>query len=146
MQNGFCLYEAGKEIQEPVGRIALVEGQDCTSITRFIELLARQFEFPEYYNDTLDSLEELLNDLSWLRDRAYGIAILHYKDFLKDEGPNRKSNLLELLHTTAQQWKSVPNYPGEEDFRDNAAFHIYVEKTAEVMVDLHRLNIPYELM
>ncbi|QNK62433.1 barstar family protein [Pedobacter sp. PAMC26386] len=144
--NGFCLFEAGKEkdlINDNV-RIVRIDGREVVTVDEFIHELAKQLDFPDYYSSSLDSLEELLNDLSWLDESRFAIVVRNYSFFLCEEkNPTRKTNLLGLLNDVAEQWDNVPNYPGEEDFRSKAVFNIYIEKAPAAVAELEKLKITY---
>lgn len=144
--NGFCLFEAGKEkdLIKDNARTVNINGREIVTVDEFIHELARQLDFPDYYSSSLDSLEELLNDLSWLKETRFAIVVRNYSFFLCEEkNPARKTNLLGLLNDVAEQWDNVPNYPGEEDFRNKAVFNIYIEKGTVAAAELEKLNISY---
>jgi RNAse (barnase) inhibitor barstar len=144
--NGFCLFEAGKEkdLIKDNARIVRIDGREIVTVDEFIHELAKQLDFPDYYSSSLDSLEELLNDLSWLDESRFAIIVRNYSFFLCEEkNLARKTNLLSLLNDVAEQWDNVPNYPGEEDFRNKAVFNIYIEKAAAAVSELEKLKISY---
>lgn len=144
--NGYCLFETGKEkdLIKDNTRIVNINGREIVTVDEFIHELARQLDFPDYYSSSLDSLEELLNDLSWLKETQFAIVVRNYSFFLCEEkNPVRKANLLGLLNDVAEQWDNVPNYPGEEDFRNKAVFNIYIEKGNVAAAELEKLNISY---
>jgi len=144
--NGFYLFEAGKEkdVLKEDTRIVRIEGREIVTVDEFIHELAKQLDFPDYYSNSLDSLEELLNDLSWLDYSRFAIIIRNYSFFLCEEKDlNRKNNLIALLNDVAEQWDNVPNYPGEEDFRNKAVFNIFIEKGKAAIAELETLKISY---
>ncbi|WP_052496246.1 barstar family protein [Pedobacter lusitanus] len=144
--NGFCLFEAGKEkdLIKDNTRIVQIDGREIVTVDEFIHDIAGQLDFPDYYSSSLDSLEELLNDLSWLKESGFAIIVRNYSFFLCEEkNLARKANLLALLNDVAEQWDNVPNYPGEEDFRNKAVFNIYVEKGSAAVSELEKLKINY---
>lgn len=141
MKNGFYLYTA--ELSEHrVPNQAVIDGRNCPDLKSFVQQLAEAFNFPEYFSENLDSLEEILNDMSWLEEPGFRIIIANYPSFLKTEKRNRKYSLLELFWETASQWQQVPNYPGEEVFRERADFRIYVESCPQIKAELEELEIP----
>lgn len=143
MKNGFYIYNSASLIN-PVKNAAVADGKKCTDLKTFVGLLAETFSFPDYFSDNLDSLEEILNDMSWLEENNFAIIISNYADFLKSEKSSRKAALLSLLAETASQWQHVPNYPGEEAYRDRADFRIYIERCSQVAEDLEELDIPVQ--
>ncbi|WP_219223172.1 barstar family protein [Pedobacter antarcticus] len=143
MKNGFYIYNSVSQIN-PVKNTAAADGEKCGELKAFVSLLAENFSFPEYFSDNLDSLEEILNDMSWLHDNSFAIIISNYAEFLKSEKPARKAELLSLLAETASQWQHVPNYPGEEAYRDRADFRVYIEQCPQATEDLEELDIPVQ--
>lgn len=143
MKNGFYIYDSASLIK-PLHNTAVADGEKCRDLKTFVGLLAEKFSFPDYFSDNLDSLEEILNDMSWLEDNNFAIMISNYADFLKSEKPSRKAALLNLFAETASQWQHVPNYPGEEAYRDRADFRIYIERCPQAIEDLEELDIPVQ--
>lgn len=72
----------------------------------FYEEMAEALEFPEYFGFNLDSLDELLNDLSWLEDEKIVVYVQDSADFLLTErNPNKIGTVLDLIEATCEDWQ-----------------------------------------
>jgi hypothetical protein len=86
-------------------RIAKIE---AVTLRDFYEELAEQLEFPTYFGFNLDSLDECLNDLSWLGDKKIVIYISDSANFLATErNPEKLETLLDQLDATCEDWHWV---------------------------------------
>lgn len=65
--------------------LAFLDGRQCRSRTGFFHAIGQALLFPDYFGDNLDSLDELLCDLSWIEASNVGILIFHYEEFLQDD-------------------------------------------------------------
>lgn len=143
MKNGFYLYPSDSQVDMGLNK-AIIDGADCPTLLCFGLALSQAFRFPNYFSENLHSLEEVLNDLSWLEGTDFAIVIYNYSSFLSAEPDSRKAELMHLLWETASQWQHVPNYPGEEAYRERAAFRIYVDSCTQISSDLGELDIPLQ--
>jgi RNAse (barnase) inhibitor barstar len=74
----------------------------------FYEEIAESLEFPEYFGFNLDSLDEMINDLSWLEDQKIVIYIQDSTSFLsKERNPSKITTILELLEAACEEWRWV---------------------------------------
>ena len=48
--------------------IATIDGQKATSMKDFHEQIGEALNFPDYSGKNLDALDEMLNDLEWIRE------------------------------------------------------------------------------
>jgi len=89
-------------------RIARIDGSKVPSLKAFYEAIAQALKFPDYFGFNLDSLDELLNDLSWLEEDHILLYISNSEAFLSQEkNAGKKADLLNLLDATAEDWKWV---------------------------------------
>jgi len=101
-------------------RVARIDGTKSQTLTGFYKEIARALEFPDYFGFNLDSLDELLNDLSWIKEDKIVIFITGSEYFIaNDPDPERLHNILVLLDETAGNWISPDNNkyinsPGKE--------------------------------
>lgn len=135
-----CFYIATERPQSSdkiyVGEI---DGTKATTIPGFLNETANAFKFPEYFGNNLDALDECLNDLSWIDYPNYILFIRNYNVFLRDENFQTKLDILVLLREVCNEWANVPNFEGENNFRNKADFKIYFEQCNEVDGDLKAL-------
>lgn len=98
--------------------VAIIDGKETPTLRSFYEVLAKTLEFPDYFGFNLDSLDELLNDLSWIENEKIAIQIINSDQFLINERNKDKIiTLLDLLDATCEDWKWMEPEEGltEED-------------------------------
>jgi RNAse (barnase) inhibitor barstar len=100
--------------------IAVIDGKEVTTLRHFYEVLAKTLEFPDYFGFNLDSLDELLNDLSWIENEKIAIQIINSESFLASERNQDKIlTLLDLLDATCEDWRWMEPQEGvSEDDED----------------------------
>lgn len=83
-----------------------LDGDTCQTLRSFYEALAKAMDFPDDFGFTLDSLDELLNDLSWIEDEKLAVFIKNSTNFLiKERNFDKVLTLLDLLEATCEDWK-----------------------------------------
>lgn len=101
-------------------RVARIDGANSQTLTGFYKEIARALEFPDYFGFNLDSLDELLNDLSWIKEEIIVVFITGSEHFIaNDPDPERLQDLLVLLDEAAGNWNRLDpdkdnNSPGKE--------------------------------
>ncbi len=94
--------------------IAQIDGQKAHTLRGFYEEIAKALAFPEYFGFNLDSLDEMLNDLSWLKHKKIAIHITNSEHFVeKERNPDKLPTLLDLLDATCEDWEWVDE---DDDF------------------------------
>jgi RNAse (barnase) inhibitor barstar len=89
-------------------RIAQIDGQKAHTLRGFYEELAKALDFPEYFGFNLDSLDEMLNDLSWVNESKIAIYVTNSEQFIKKErNPDKLPTILDLLDATCEDWKWI---------------------------------------
>jgi RNAse (barnase) inhibitor barstar len=117
-------------------RIAHIDGSKTPTLKAFYEAIAQVLDFPDYFGYNLDSLDELLNDFDWLEDDRIVLYISNTDQFLAQEkNKDKKSDLLNILDATAEDWKWVDDEEGETSpmelviaFDQNEKFQQYLEE------------------
>jgi RNAse (barnase) inhibitor barstar len=89
--------------------LAFLNGRSCRSHTGFYHTISKAMNFPDYFGDNLDSLDELLCDLSWIDEPNVAIVIFYYEDFLKDD-----KKLLEAVNNVFANAIANANDIGKE--------------------------------
>jgi RNAse (barnase) inhibitor barstar len=90
-----------------------LDSNKTQTLRGFYEEMADALEFPEYFGFNLDSLDELLNDLSWLEDERIAIYVADSESFIsKERNPEKLASLLDVLDATCEDWRWVEE--GEE--------------------------------
>jgi RNAse (barnase) inhibitor barstar len=83
-----------------------IDAKRVSTLREFYEVLAQTMDFPDHFGFNLDSLDELLNDLSWIEDEKIGIYFSNSENFLQKERNETKIlTLLDLLDATCEDWK-----------------------------------------
>jgi RNAse (barnase) inhibitor barstar len=81
---------------------------DAITLREFYEELAEELSFPDYFGFNLDSLDECLNDLSWIENKKIAIYISDSANFLATErNPEKLETLLDQLDATCEDWHWV---------------------------------------
>jgi hypothetical protein len=79
--------------------------------------------FPDYFGFNLDSLDELLNDLTWIEDEKLAIYFNNSEKFLEKERNETKIlTLLDLLDATCEDWKWHEMDEEDEDYTQKELF------------------------
>jgi RNAse (barnase) inhibitor barstar len=106
---------------------AKLDGTKCRTIEAFLSEVSRAFAFPEYFGGNYNALWDSLTDLQWLGASNYELVIEQASSLLSDETPAERDHLLDFLNRVTMNWKGVPNYPGEEEFRNKATFQVVLK-------------------
>ena len=104
----FTLTKPGTDIRKQFlgAFVGKVDGQKTTSMKAFLEEIGTAMNFPDYDGKNLDALDEMLNDLEWIKEKKVIIYISNSADWLSKEKPADKIfTLLDLLDATAEDWK-----------------------------------------
>ena len=126
-------------------RVARIDGAKSQTLSRFYKEIAGVLEFPDYFGFNLDSLDELLNDLSWIKEEKILIFIDGSEHFIENEpDPERLHHLLVLLDETAGNWKNSDpekgnNFPAKE-------LKIVFSPGEKLKQLLRRLDIKYDVL
>ena len=119
---------------------AELDGAKARTIDAFLKEMASSFNFPDYFGFNYNALQECLNDLDWIEEGNYVLYIKNYDLLLSEEKPEELVGTLKLLQETSNEWANVPNFEGEDDFREQADFKVLLEKTAKSVNDLDLLD------
>ncbi|MEP7278821.1 MAG: barstar family protein [Bacteroidota bacterium] len=79
-------------------RYVFLDGSSCKRLDACFNSLQQQLSIPAYFGNNLDALEEVINDLDWIKEDQVKIIIYHAVDLLEQE-PDKKIAFLEILHT-----------------------------------------------
>lgn len=88
--------------------IVEIDGLKAHTLRGFYEEIAKGLDFPEYFGFNLDSLDEMLNDLSWVEQEKIAIYISNSEHFVeKERNPDKLPTLLDLLDATCEDWEWI---------------------------------------
>lgn len=125
--------------------IAHVDGSQSTTLKAFYEQIATALDFPDYFGQNLDSLDELLNDLQWIAEEKIVIFIDHSAEWLsKEKSPEKLSILLDLFEATAEDWKWLDE--DEEEGFSKKELRILFEDSSRIRHILEEQEIPFSVV
>jgi RNAse (barnase) inhibitor barstar len=104
--------------------IGQIDGKKCNTLKAFLVEIAIAFRFPDYYGNSVNAFWDCIGDLSWLEAKNYALVILNARDFLKDEDDSTRIDIVNLLQKVANDWANVPNFEGEDQWRQKADFKV----------------------
>jgi RNAse (barnase) inhibitor barstar len=78
-------------------RYVFLDGKSCRNMEDCYDALQQQLSLPAYFGRNLDALEEVLDDLEWIKEKRIKIIISDLARLLQNE-PAKKENFLEILH------------------------------------------------
>ena len=81
-------------------RYVFIDGFACKEIGRCFTILQQQLSIPAYFGKNLDALEEVLEDLEWVKEEKIKIVISNSASLLEDDSP-KKNSFLDVLHSSA---------------------------------------------
>jgi hypothetical protein len=78
-----------------------LRGDDTPDLSTFVEWLKAHLQVPRYCRANLNSIEECLNDLSWLPKniRKIRVRIEAYDAFMGHEPESVRTQLLDIFHS-----------------------------------------------
>ncbi len=86
---------------------ALIEldAAQLTTKSTLMHEFAQAFQFPDYFGNNWDALEECLNDLSWLNQRRVVLIIEHTNALMQHE-PELWATTQEILQAVSATWQA----------------------------------------
>jgi hypothetical protein len=106
----------------------VIRGRKARTIDGLFDEFAAALQFPYYFGENWDALEECLTDLEWLPANAYVLVINHSLELLDKEPPGRLSLFFRLLQRVAEEWSRPGRAPTP---RPPKAFHVLLQCTHE---------------
>ena len=106
--------------------IGCIDGKECMDIESFLDSIGKAFKFPDYYGQNLNALWECLNDLDWLNENNYILRVVNYSELLI-KNINIRESILESLKSVNREWRNVPNFDGEQEYRKKSDFFIVLD-------------------
>ncbi len=86
--------------------IGEIDGKKATSMKEFHDQIGNALAFPDYAGKNLDALDELINDLEWIKQEKVIIYISNSTEWLsKEKGEERILTILDIFDATAEDWK-----------------------------------------
>lgn len=118
--------------------IAHIDGQNALSVKDFHNQLAEALQFPDYEGTSLEDLDEMLNDLSWIGSKQIVIYISNSADWLSKEKSHEKIlTIIDMLDATAEDWKWLD----EEEGVDKKELRVIFQKSDRIQALLEEQEI-----
>ena len=81
-----------------------LRGAHMTTRAALFAEVAAALQFPWYFGDNWDALDECLADLDWLPAHGYVLFILDAAEVLKSETPAERQIFWSILERAAKEW------------------------------------------
>ncbi len=89
--------------------IGIIDGNACTTLDAFYKEIKTALQFPNYFGNNLDALDECLNDLSGIEEEYIILLILNYAGFLAEE-ESKKQIVADIIANAEAENKSFSVY------------------------------------
>lgn len=111
--NNLFITDSPEELEDY--SLITIDGKLCKTLDQLYAVLGEKLYFPDYFESNMDSLDELLNDLSWIEDERLLIYFKNSSEFLINERSEKSvKGLLDLLDITCEDWKYMDAEAEEE--------------------------------
>lgn len=101
----------------------VLHGAKMTRHSSFYDEVAAALQFPDYFGENPQALDECISDLSWLPADSYLLVIADGCRLLEEEQPRQFELWLAAFQRAAERW-AKPIERGEWWDRPARAFHI----------------------
>lgn len=76
--------------------IAVLDGRKMRSLSEFYKMLSEALQFPDYFGENLDALEELLFDIDWIPNQ-FVLLMIHHHQALLENDLLKKEEILQVF-------------------------------------------------
>ena len=138
----FLLTKTGSNIKKTFfgSFIGEIDGLKASSMKDFHEQIGFAMQFPDYSGKNLDALDEMLNDLEWIKQEKVIIYINNSADWLSKEKSEEKIlNVLDIFDATAEDWK----WMDDEEETAKKELRIIFSDSARIRALLEEQEIPF---
>lgn len=110
--------------------VRIVRGDKMRSDEALFDEVAAAFEFPPYFGDNWDALDECITDLAWLPARVgYVLYVLHAEEVLVDEPEESLGVLTRVLKDAIEEWGQAARSGASRD-RPALPFNVVLQASA----------------
>jgi len=120
-------------------RIGQIDGAKTPTFKSFYQAIEKALSFPDHFEHNLESLDELLNDLEWIKQADVALYLINADGFLAQEKPAKVLELLNLLDATAEDWKWVD----DDDDIQPKNFKIIIQNSPKIVGLLEKEEIGF---
>lgn len=108
------------------GVVRRLRGTKMKTVASLFDEIAAALQFPYYFGENWDALDECLSDLGWLPGRSYLLLIADALQVLSEEAAVEFRTFVNLLMRSGEEWASG-RMKGEPWDRPPTAFHIVMQ-------------------
>jgi len=124
----------------PGAFIGQIDGLKATSIKEFHEQIGLAMNFPDYSGKNLDALDEMINDLEWIKEEKVIIYISNSTEWLsKEKSVDKILSILDIFDATAEDWK----WMDEEEDVAKKELNIIFDDSERIRTLLEEQEIPF---
>jgi len=124
----------------PGAFIGQIDGLKATSIKEFHEQIGLAMKFPDYSGKNLDALDEMINDLEWIKEEKVIIYISNSSEWLsKEKSVDKILSILDIFDATAEDWK----WMDEEEDVAKKELNIIFDDSERIRTLLEEQEIPF---
>ncbi len=121
---------------DSAGHVARVlRGRKMQSAAKVFDEFGAALQFPDYFGENWDALDECLGDLSWLQGTAYTLLITDTAQVLRQEPAEQFRLFFSVLGHAATYWAS-PSQTGSTWPHGAVPFHVVVQESPDAMPEL----------
>ena len=95
------IVEAAAENRDVLVRV--VDGESVQDVDSLFSVMAREFNFPDYFGENWPAFNECIRSLSWLPARAYLLVFQNSEFLLKDSQPDR-AVFMKVMRDAGRRW------------------------------------------
>jgi RNAse (barnase) inhibitor barstar len=89
-------------------RVVVLRGEKMRSFASLYDEISAALQFPYYFGNNFNALQECLVDLEWYPAAAYVVVLLNAADTLSAEKEEDQIALLRLFERVSSEWSSIP--------------------------------------
>ena len=139
------VYDAEAQRSEDGGPAArVVRGRRCADRRGLFQEFAAAFQFPDYFGENFDALDECLCDMKWLQADAYVVALTNADAVLPNDDAGFDT-LMSVLGSAAMEWHRSTALGAAE--RPSVPFrvllHVAPDKQGALKARLERAGVPF---
>lgn len=121
--------------------IGHIDGSKAMSVKEFHDEISAAMQFPDYSGKNLDALDEMLNDLEWIKEQKVVIYIDHSAEWLsKEKSEDKILTIIDIFDATAEDWKWMDE---EEEGIAKKELRIVFQDSERIRTLLEEQEIPF---
>lgn len=105
-----------------------LDGEKCQTLRGFYEAIAEAMGFPEDFGFNIDSLDDMLSNLSWMEEEKIAVYTVKSEHFLsKERNESKKLTLLDRLSAICEDWRWMETGEDGEGFEKKELVFLFDE-------------------